>query len=207
MCCTSQSYKSFACVFPLPSTVALILNRQSFLWSKIPWLLLDSIERCFSWAYLKLFFCFTFSEKRRYSYEIGPSSGLQVSSLAYISTKYVFKAWKQSWCPLSQSQLIGKTFQAKFFLLPCFFHNLAGLSPTPRDKWHHCYNENSKQHRWIKAHLRACSHTWQNKFQIHSACQCHLVTVTYPKFWTLCKNQSVPTKLIMEHILWRLTTT
>ena len=91
--------------------------------------------------------------------------------------------------------------------LPFFVHNLAALSPSPCDKWHHCYNENSKQHHWIQAHLCACSHTWENKFQIHSACRCHLVTVTYPKFWTLCKNRSVPTKLITEHILWRLTTT
>ena len=33
--------------------------------------------------------------------------------------------------------------------LPFFVHNLAALSPSPRDKWHHCYNENSKQHHWI----------------------------------------------------------
>lgn len=125
-------------------------------------------------------------------------------------------ALAQCLCHLSRGQITVKTSCATikpFSLasvlcyLPGFVHNLAALSATPRDKWRHCYNENSKQHHWIKAHLCACSHTWQNKFQIHSACRCHLVTVTYPKFWTLCKNESVPTKLIMEHILWRLTTT
>lgn len=38
---------------------------------------------------------------------------------------------------------------ASVLYLPFFVHNLAALSPSPRDKWHHCYNENSKQHHWI----------------------------------------------------------
>lgn len=144
------------------------------------------------------------------------TSRLEVSLSARISTKHIFGSPDTMFMSFQQKSAKSESFlccHKPFSLawalstLPCFVHNLAALSPTPRDKWHHCYNENPKQHHWIKAHLCACSHTWQNKFQIHSACRCHLVSVTYPKFWTLCKNQSVPTKLIMEHILWRLTTT
>lgn len=37
-----------------------------------------------------------------------------------------------------------------------------------------------------------------SKFIQHASA---IQSLTYPKFWTLCKNQSVPTELITEHIL------